>query len=154
MEISPFLRQDYYDQLKNILAEILREFTRKFSDKKFLAIFLQENLTEVDENRLEGKLYYQDGLQETEEVGERKIALGASLRRAFPGKLKTGDLVYVYNAGSEDSANRLILQVVPAKVKNRSEKEKIGVRRPAINPAISKKFQQGNRKIVIEKKVN
>ena len=153
MEMSPSLRQDYYDQLKNILVEILHEFTRKFSDKKPLAIFLQENLTEVDKNRLEGKLYYQDGLQETEEVKEKEIALGASLRRAFPGGLKKGDSVYVYNAGSKDSENRLILQVVSAKAKNRSEEEKIGFRRPAINSTTSKKFQQGNKEIIIEKKI-
>ncbi len=140
----------------NVFAEMAREFQEQFPDKKSLEEFLQTNTTEEDRNRLEGKMYYKDGLQASEEVGKGQIAMSSSLRRAFAGGLKTGDMVYVYDANNLDEQGnpkvKVALEIIPAKVKNRSEDEKVGYRKPAVNQDTINNLGSENRNIIVEKK--
>ena len=157
VELSPLIRQNYFNDLKGVLNEVLQEFQEQFANKEVFEEFLRANTTEEDLNRLEGKMYYRDGLQESEEVGDGQIAMSGSLRRAFAGGLKIGDTVYIYNADNsgdkEKSKRKIALKVVSDKIKNRSEEQKVGYRKPAINLDTIKNLGGRNMDIVVEKKM-
>ncbi len=135
------------------MSKILTEFQEQFSDKEALQEYLNnpDNTTDEDRFRMEGKLYYKEGLQTSDEVSPGEIAMSASLRRAFAGGLKLGEVVYVYN--QDNPSAKVALTVKPALTKNREEENKVGYRQPAINTEDINNIANGNRKIIIEKKV-
>ncbi len=137
------------------IAQILVEFSERHPDQESFNDFLKANTTLEDVIRLEGKMYFENGLQESEEIAESEVAMSGNLRRAL--FLQVGDRVKVFEAGSQDSDNRkgVFLKVIPAKIKdkngdNRPEEDRVGYRLPAVSQEALKNFG-GNKKIVIEK---
>jgi len=125
------------------IAEIARDFHNEFPDEQSLQEYLEKNTTEEDKIRLEGKMYFSNGLQRSEEVSNNKIAMSRSLRKALG--VKKGEEIVVYH----NPEVKYVLEVIPAFTsKDSFDKEKIGWRVPAINiDALNGKS------VVIEKEV-
>ena len=131
------------------IAEIARDFHNEFPDEKSLQEYLEKNTTEEDKIRLEGKMYFPNGLQQSEEVSNNKIAMSRSLRKAL-GVEKGEEIVLHHNPeNTKDPEVKYVLEVIPAFTSEDSlNKEKIGWRVPAINIDALK-----GKSVVIEKEV-
>ena len=114
VELSPFIRKNYFPKLQKILSEILKEFQEEFSNIDSFQDFLKQNETEEDRQRLEGKLYIE--VVKFDDVPEGVIQLSSNFRDALG--VNIGDSVLI------DDERFIVGEIT---------KDKINVRKPIVS---------------------
>ncbi len=91
VELSPKLRTKHFSETKEILAEILEEFSAQFKEENQLREFLEKSKTKEDEYRLNGKMYCDVHFDKN--IPSENILMSASQRMVLG--VKVGEEVIV-----------------------------------------------------------
>jgi hypothetical protein len=106
IELSPFIRKNYFEKLQKIIGEILQDFQMEFITEEGLERYLKENKTEEDKFRLEGKLYKKAGIYAKGEIKEGEVALSKNLRAALG--ITVGDKANITKANGEEDQFKIV----------------------------------------------